>query len=73
MAVEQYLVTLLAIGQYLVHMIDAKALPVSEVSRDRTSAEGRGTGSGFQKGYKLYAIWSGGPMPLAWTCADECE
>jgi hypothetical protein len=67
-AVEQYLVTLLAIGQYLVHMIDAKALPVSEVSRDPDIGRGRGTG-GFQKGYKFYAIWSGGPMPLAWGLA----
>jgi hypothetical protein len=67
--VEQHLVALLALGQYVVHMIDAKALPVSEVSRDPDIGRGRGTGSGFQKGYKFYAIWSRGPMPVAWGLA----
>lgn len=67
-AVEQHLVALLALGQYLVQIIDAKALAVSNVSKDPDKGYGRGTG-GYQKGYKLYAIWSGGPMPLAWGLA----
>jgi hypothetical protein len=49
-------------------MIDAKALPVSEVSRDPDMGKGRGV-SGFQQGYKFYAIWNGGPIPWAWGLA----
>jgi hypothetical protein len=67
-AVEQHLVALLALGQYLVHIIDAKALAVSKVSKDPDAGYGRGAGT-HQNGYKLYAIWSGGPMPVAWGLA----
>jgi len=67
-AVEQHLVALLALGQYLVQIIDAKALAVSKVSKDPDTGYGRGAGAP-QKGYKLYAIWSRGPMPLAWGLA----
>jgi len=67
-AVEQHLVALLVLGRYWVHMIDAKALPVSEVSRDPDMGKGRGV-SGFQQGYKFYAIWNGGPIPWAWGLA----
>ena len=67
-AVEQHLVVLLVLGRYWVHMIDAKALPVSKVSKDPDIGYGRGAGA-FQVGYKLYAVWSVGPMPLAWGLA----
>lgn len=67
-AVEQHLVSLLALGQYLVQRIDAKPLAVSDVSKDPDKGYGRGVG-GYQKGYKFYAIWSTGPMPLAWGLA----
>jgi hypothetical protein len=69
-AVEQHVVTLLALGQYLVHIVDAKALAVSKVSEDPDLGYGRGTGA-YQKGYKLYCIWSGGPMPQAWGLAPN--
>jgi Transposase DDE domain len=67
-AVEQQLVTLLALGRYLVHIVDGKALAVSAVSKDRDTGYGRGAGAP-QKGYKLHAIWSGGPIPVAWALA----
>lgn len=66
--VEQHLVMLLALGRCLVHIIDAKALAVSKVTEDPDIGYGRGTGA-YQKGYKLYCIWSGGPMPQAWALA----
>lgn len=67
-AIEQQLVTLLALGQYLVHIVDGKALAISAVSKDPDSGYGRGAGA-QQKGYKLHAIWSGGPIPPAWALA----
>lgn len=67
-AVEQQLVALLALGQYLVHIVDGKALAVSAVSKDSDTGYGRGAGTN-QKGYKLHAIWSGGPIPAAWALA----
>jgi hypothetical protein len=66
--VEQHLVALLALGQYLLQIIDAKALSVSKVSKDPDAGYGRGAGT-FQVGYKFYAVWSTGPMPLAWGLA----
>lgn len=67
-AVEQRLLTMLALGHYLVKRIDAKALAISMVSKDPDAGYGRGAG-GLQKGYKLHAVWSRGPMPLAWGMA----
>jgi hypothetical protein len=67
-AVEQLLVGLLMLGRYLVHIVDGKALAVSAVSKDREAGYGRGAGA-KQKGYKLHAIWSGGPIPVAWALA----
>jgi hypothetical protein len=64
-AVEQHLITRLALGNRLVHSVDGKALGVSLVSKDPESGYGRGAG-GKQKGYKLHAIWADGPMPIAW-------
>ena len=66
--VEQRLVSLLVLGRYLVHIVDGKALAVSAVSKDRDTGYGRGAGAN-QKGYKLHAIWSGGPIPVAWALA----
>jgi hypothetical protein len=65
-AVEQQLVGLMTLGRYLVHIVDGKALAVSAVSKDRETGYGRGAGAN-QKGYKLHAIWSGGPIPVAWA------
>ena len=67
-AVEQRLVTLLAVGGWLVQRIDAKAVAVSLVSKDPDAGFGRGAG-GKQKGYKLHAVWTIGPMPVAWGLA----
>lgn len=67
-AVEQHLVALLALGQCLVHIIDGKALAVSAVSKDPDAGYGYGAGA-RQKGYKLYAVWGRGPMPVAWGLA----
>ena len=66
--VEQQLTTLLALGRRLVHLIDGKALAVSNVSKDPDAGYGRGAG-GQQKGYKLHAVWGDGPMPVAWGVA----
>jgi hypothetical protein len=64
--VEQHLTALLALAGYLVKRIDGKPLPVSAVSKDPDAGYGRGAGA-KQKGYKLHAIWSVGPMPIAWA------
>jgi hypothetical protein len=64
--VEQHLSALLSLATYFVKMIDGKPLPVSAVSKDPDTGYGRGAGAN-QKGYKLHAIWSGGPMPIAWA------
>jgi hypothetical protein len=66
--VEQHLVTVLALGRYLVQRIDGKPLAVSAVSRDPDTGYGRGAGAS-QKGYKLHAVWTTGPMPIAWGLA----
>ena len=50
----------------LVKAMDGKPLTVAKHSADRDATPGRGVG-GFAKGYKLHAIWGGGPMPLVWS------
>lgn len=52
----------------MVRIIDGKPLPVSNVTKDKDAGFGRGAG-GMQKGYKLYAVWSDGPLPFAWALA----
>jgi len=52
----------------LVMRIDGKPLPVAKHSRDRRAAIGRGAG-GFQKGYKLHAIYAGNNRPIAYCVA----
>ena len=67
-AVENHLLALIALGSYLVQIIDGKALAVSGVSKDPDAGYGRGAG-GYQKGYKLHAVWGAGRMPIAWGLA----
>lgn len=48
-----------------IKVIDAKGLPVSGVSKDADAGYGRCAG-GMAKGYKLFAVWGNGPLPVAW-------
>jgi Transposase DDE domain len=66
--VEQHLLALVSVASYWVWSIDAKPVGVSGVSKDPDVGYGRGAG-GQQKGYKFYAVWGAGPMPLAWGLA----
>jgi hypothetical protein len=49
----------------LVLRIDGKPLPVAKHSQDRRAAIGRGAG-GFQKGYKLHAIYARSNRPVVY-------
>lgn len=51
-----------------VKIIDAKPLPIGGFSKDGDARWGRSV-KAFAKGYKLYAIWGAGPMPLVWGLA----
>jgi transposase len=66
--VEEHLSALIAVEGWVVQIIDGKPLAVSNVSKDSDAGYGRGAG-GNQKGYKLHAVWGGGPMPVAWGLA----
>jgi hypothetical protein len=66
--IEQTWVALAGVRQLLIRMIDGKPLGVSGVSKDADARYGRGAG-GMQKGYKFYAVWATGPLPLAWALA----
>lgn len=48
--------------------LDGKPLAVSPISHDRDAAWGRGA-RGLQKGYKLHAVWNGGPLFTTWSLA----
>ena len=48
-----------------VKVVDAKPLPVGGHSRDPDARWGYAV-RGFLKGYKLFAIWGNGPLPLCW-------
>lgn len=48
--------------------IDGKALPVAKHSADQKATVGRGAG-GFQKGYKLHAIYAENNRPIAYRVA----
>lgn len=65
-AVEQQLVVLSGLGKHWIHILDAKSLAVSPISRDRDAAWGRGA-RGRQLGYKVPAVWNGGPLFTTWT------
>ncbi len=58
----------------LLKCIDGKPLPVGGASKDPDAHWGRGT-RGLMKGYKLFALWGLGPVPLAWEVrsADRSE
>lgn len=66
--VENALLSLTLIQTHWLRVIDAKPLPVGGPSKDADATWGRGSG-GIQKGYKLHAIWGGGPLPMAWALA----
>jgi hypothetical protein len=66
--IENTWLALVGASQLLLRAIDGKPLAVSGVSKDPDSGYGRGAG-GMQKGYKLYAVWATGPLPLAWGLA----
>jgi len=66
--IEQTFLALAGVSQVLIRMIDGKPLAVSGVTKDKDAGYGRGAG-GMQKGYKLYAVWATGPLPLAWGLA----
>jgi Transposase DDE domain len=48
-----------------VKIVDGKSLPVGGSTTDPDARWGRAA-SGFAKGYKLFAIWGRGAMPLTW-------
>ena len=50
----------------LLKCIDGKPLVVAAHSRDRNATWGKGAGK-IDRGYKLLACWSSGPMPLQWA------
>ncbi len=66
--IEVTWLALAGVAQLLIRTIDAKPLAVSGVTKDKDAGYGRGAG-GMQKGYKFYAVWNGGPLPLAWALA----
>ncbi len=66
--IEQTFLGLVGVAQAWIRMIDGKPLAVSGVTKDQDAGYGRGAG-GMQKGYKLYAVWATGPLPLAWGLA----
>lgn len=66
--IEETFLALAGTSQLLIRMIDGKPLAVSGVTKDKDAGYGRGAG-GMQKGYKLYAVWATGPLPLAWGLA----
>jgi len=58
----------------LLKVIDAKPLPVGSMSKDPDARWGQ-AGKAKAKGYKLFALWGRGPVPIAWSVgpmnADE--
>lgn len=55
-------------AQQLILRMDGKPLPVAKHSADRKATVGRGAG-GFQKGYKLHAIYADKSRPIAYRIA----
>lgn len=51
--------------QTAVKIVDAKPLPVGGYSKDPDARWGYAV-RGLLKGYKLFAIWGNGPVPLCW-------
>lgn len=57
-----------ALAKDWVKIVDAKPLPVGGHSKDPDARWGHGV-CGFAKGYKLFAIYGEGPLPLTWRVA----
>jgi len=51
--------------RWWIQRIDSKPLPVGMHSKDRDAKWGH-TGRKLARGYKLHAIWGGGPLPTTW-------
>lgn len=51
-----------------IKLIDGKPLAVGGCSHDPDAKWGHGAG-GIVRGYKFFALWSRGPIPLAWQIA----
>ena len=66
--VERAQMSLLTVTCWWIRALDGKPLPVGGYSKDADAGYGRGAG-GKCKGYKLHAIWAGGPLPVAWGLA----
>jgi hypothetical protein len=66
--IEEAWLGVVGAGLMLIRRIDGKPLAVSGVTKDADAGYGRGAGC-MQKGYKLHAVWAGGPLPLAWGLA----
>ena len=66
--VENSWLAVVNVATMLIKTIDGKPLAVSGVTKDIDAGYGRGAG-GMQKGYKLFAVWASGPLPLAWGLA----
>jgi hypothetical protein len=66
--VEQRLIALIGLGRHWIHVIDGKTLAVSPISQDPDAGCGRGAGA-WQLGYKVHAVWNGGPMFTTWALA----
>lgn len=49
----------------LVKIVDGKPLPIGACSKDPDARWGR-CGKGMAKGYKLFAIWGRGGLPITW-------
>ena len=67
-AVEEAWLALVCVERWWLKVIDAKPLPISCISKDTDARYGRGAG-GYQNGYKFYAVWGVGPLPVAWALA----
>lgn len=63
--VENLLAAHVGADQRLFRIIDGKPLEVSNISKDPDAGYGR-SARGMHRGYKLHAVWSAGPIPLAW-------
>jgi Transposase DDE domain len=67
-SIEQTWIVLTGVARMWIRAIDGKPLTVSGVSKDVDAGYGRAAG-GKAKGYKLFAVWASGPLPLAWGLA----
>jgi hypothetical protein len=67
-AIENAWIALAGLAAHWIRIIDGKPLPINNVSKDGDAGYGRAVG-GKAKGYKLFAVWASGPLPLAWAVA----